>query len=267
MWPFTKKYSILQSGILKGSTDWHSHILPGVDDGIRTLEESLQVLSFYGQTGIKEVWLTPHIMEDCPNETAALKAGFLQLKAAYHGPIVLHLAAENMLDALFESRLSAGDLLPIGSGEGRDSGLAPKDGHEAGHAAAKAGQSPMVLVETSYFNPPIAFEQTLEKMRQGGLQPLLAHPERYVYMEERDYVRLKEDGVRFQLNLMSLAGMYGEHAARKASRLLEGGFYDLAGSDLHRLSHWQAAIDRKVLTGKQVDDLYGLTVRSYSSTS
>ena len=72
MWPF-RKFSILESGILEGGTDWHCHILPGVDDGVQTMEKSLEVLDFYEQTGIREVWLTPHIMEDCPNETAALK--------------------------------------------------------------------------------------------------------------------------------------------------------------------------------------------------
>lgn len=66
MWPFSRKYSILESGILDGGTDWHCHILPGVDDGIRTTEEALEVLAFYEQIGIKEVWLTPHIMEDSP---------------------------------------------------------------------------------------------------------------------------------------------------------------------------------------------------------
>ncbi|MBO4843945.1 MAG: capsular biosynthesis protein [Bacteroidales bacterium] len=227
MWPFSRKYSILESGILEGGTDWHCHILPGVDDGIRTVRESLEVLSFYEQTGIRDVWLTPHIMEDCPNGTAELQERFAALQAAYRGGITLHLGAENMMDNLFASRLAEGDLLTV-------------------------GEPAMTLVETSYYNPPMGFEDTLNDMILQGRRPLLAHPERYVYMEERDYVRLKQAGVLFQLNLMSLAGMYGEPAAHTAARLLQGGMYDFAGSDLHRLGPWKHAIGQKVLSKSQV---------------
>lgn len=97
MWPFSRKYSILESGILDGGTDWHCHILPGVDDGIRTAEEALEVLAFYEQIGIKEVWLTPHIMEDSPNGTAFLRKRFQDFQSIYNGSIKLHLAAENMM--------------------------------------------------------------------------------------------------------------------------------------------------------------------------
>ena len=232
-----RKYSILESGILEGGTDWHCHILPGVDDGIQTMEKALEVLAFYEETGIKEVWLTPHIMEDCPNETAALKARFGELQAAYQGPITLHLAAENMLDTLFDARFAAADLLTIGE--------AP-------------GQARHLLVETSYFNPPMAFNQTLDEIRLRGYKPLLAHPERYVYMGPADYARLKEAGVLFQLNLMSLAGLYGKAAAHTASKLLLQGMYDFTGSDLHRLSPWRHAISQKVLSKKEVDALQKL---------
>ena len=111
MWPFEKKYAL--EGLLNGWTDWHSHILPGVDDGVRTLEESLQTLQYYEEKGVKEVWLTPHIMTEEPNTTAKLKARFQELETAYNGPVKLHLAAENMLDRLFDERLEAGGLLTL----------------------------------------------------------------------------------------------------------------------------------------------------------
>ena len=105
MWPFRKKKTLAESGLLHGFTDWHCHLLPGVDDGVRTLDESLAILASYEQQGIRSVWLTPHIMEDIPNTTALLKARFAELITAYQGPLQLHLAAEHMLDGLFEERL------------------------------------------------------------------------------------------------------------------------------------------------------------------
>lgn len=90
---------------LEGMTDWHCHILPGVDDGVRTMDESISILKSYEEAGIAEVWLTPHIMEDVPNTTEFLRQRFIELQHRYHGSVKLHLAAENMLDNLFEERL------------------------------------------------------------------------------------------------------------------------------------------------------------------
>ena len=115
IWPFKKKVDTLEkSGLMQGFTDWHSHILPGVDDGIPDMPTALQTLAEYERLGVKRVWLTPHIMEDFPNTTDALRQRFGELKEAYKGSIELNLAAENMLDSLFMERLEARDLLPIG---------------------------------------------------------------------------------------------------------------------------------------------------------
>ena len=69
MWPFKLYKSLSDSGLLKNSIDYHSHILPGVDDGVRTMEDSLEILNNFEQQGVSELWLTPHIMEDIPNNT------------------------------------------------------------------------------------------------------------------------------------------------------------------------------------------------------
>lgn len=236
MWPFTRHYSIEERAFLDGAVDYHSHILPGVDDGIRTQEDSLRVLSYYEKAGIKEVWLTPHIMEDIPNSTAALRERFAELQAAYGGPVILHLAAENMMDQLFEDRLEAGDLLTM----------------------ENVAENPLLLVETSYFNPPLGLYDILERVMKKGLRPLLAHPERYVYMEWKDYGRLKGMGVLFQLNLLSLTGHYGKSAQVCSRRLLKNGMYDYYGSDLHRLSPFKHAVGEKVLSGREIDALLKL---------
>ena len=83
---FSSKRSLQESGILNGSTDRHSHILYGVDDGIKTPEDSLAALAFEESLGVREVWCTPHIMEDVPNTTEALKSRFEELCGIYNGP-------------------------------------------------------------------------------------------------------------------------------------------------------------------------------------
>ena len=148
-------------------------------------------------------------------------------------------------------------------GQGTDCGIV-EDGDlltVGGGSEIPGTDGDMLLVETSYFNPPMAFNDTLKAIRLRGLHPLLAHPERYVYMNRRDYARLKESGVRFQLNLRSLAGMYGTQAADRASRLLLDGMYDFAGSDIHRLNPWNHAISHPVLTKKEVEALEALKER------
>lgn len=195
----------------EGATDYHSHILPGVDDGVKTMDDSLKILDEYERLGFKELWLTPHIMEDVPNEPDALKQRFSELKEQYKGSIKLNLAAENMLDQLFLTRYDEDRLLSIG-----------KNGDH-------------ILVETSYFTPPAGLESILEKIKKKGLFPLLAHPERYVYMDDDDYRRLVDMDVRLQLNVLSLTGFYGKTAQAKSRRLLKKGMYTCFGTDLHRL--------------------------------
>lgn len=212
MFFFRKRKTLAESGIFQGFTDWHCHILPGVDDGVQTMEEALRVLAAYEELGIHQVWLTPHIMEDIPNTTIGLKARFNELKAAYQGNIGLHLSAENMLDNLFEERLVQNDLLPLG-----------KDGKH-------------LLVETSYFNPPMNLRDILKRIQEKDYIPVLAHPERYEYMEESDYRALHEAKVKFQLNLPSLVGCYGKRVQAKAEWMLKKNYYDLCGTDIHCLT-------------------------------
>lgn len=206
--------------ILNGFTDWHTHILPGVDDGVKTLEDSLLILEEYERLGISRVWLTPHIMEDIPNEPGDLRRRAAELKSAYKGPVELRLSAENMIDTLLSDRLAAGNLLPIGRGAAR---VSPEE------EASGSG----LLVETSFFSPPMDLDGMLHSIRRAGYFPVLAHPERYSYMTSREYEKLKSDGVLFQLNLPSLSGFYGPSAKDRAEKFLKRGWYDFAGMDLH----------------------------------
>lgn len=222
MWFFDRSISLKASGLFQGFTDWHCHLLPGVDDGVQTIEETLQILALYESLGIREVWLTPHIMEDIPNSTDKLKSKFAELQATYQGNMELHLAAEYMLDHLFEERLRDNDLLPLGKDENH------------------------LLVETSYFNPPIGLNNILLRIKDQGYIPVLAHPERYIYMNENDYRQLKGIGVKFQLNLFSLVGSYGKSIKEKAERLLKNELYDLIGSDTHNINHLERIISNHI---------------------
>lgn len=239
MWPFKKSVvSLEDSGMFRGFTDWHSHILPGVDDGIKTLENSLEVLECYEKLGFRKVWLTPHIMEDVPNSPEKLREVFETLRGAWKGEVEIALAAENMLDSLFDERLQAGDLLPIGN--------------EGTH----------LLVETSYFNPPMEFLEMLEDVKLKGFHPVLAHPERYRYMSEADYEKLKEMGVKFQANFMSIVGAYGDTARKKLEWMLGNGMIDITGSDIHRLPIIKNMIQKSPSRRKHLEALMEVATRT-----
>lgn len=205
---FGRKHKQVKLPSMNGFIDRHSHILPGVDDGVPTMEETLTILDAYCEMGVREVWLTPHIMEDIPNTVDMLKNRFEKLLENYSGTVTLRLGSENMIDMLLLERLEEKNLLPVGDEED------------------------MLLVETSFFSAPVNMSETLEKVMATGLTPLLAHPERYAYMSSDDYARLADKGVKFQVNLLSPAGSYGKDAAEKSRYLIEN--YDVVfGSDIH----------------------------------
>ena len=249
VWPFSKKTSI--ADLFAGATDHHSHILPGVDDGVESIDEAQNILATYERLGMKELWLTPHIMEDIPNTPEKLRTRFLELKAAYKGNIQLHLAAEYMIDNHLRKLLQeTTKLRPALEGrwheqsEVTEGSNTPKE-----YPLGTTGESKLLtghlnllpigkkrdhlLVETSYFNPPMRFKETLKQIKSLGYFPLLAHPERYMYMDNDDYTELHDEGVRFQLNILSLAGSYGKAVKKRAEWLLAHDLYCVAGSDLH----------------------------------
>ena len=205
---FNRSRSIVESGLLQGAVDQHSHILYGLDDGVKSRDDSLAILRYLEEQGVSDVWFTPHVMEDVPNSTRLIRTRFEELESVYQGGIRFHLAAEYMIDTLFEERLSQGDILTHGNDT--------------------------VLVETSAVAPPINLWEVLESMLKAGYRPLIAHPERYRYMEKADYKRLHEMGCLLQLNLPSIVGFYGGGARERALYLLDKGWYAMVGSDCHR---------------------------------
>ena len=174
---------------------------------------------------MKGVWCTPHVMEDVPNTVEGLRQRFDALQSAYTGPVELHLGSENMLDALFRKRLERDELLPLSDG--------------------------LLLVETSVYGSPFDLEKLFRDIQKKGYTPLLAHPERYRYMEKEDYRRYHGMGVCYQLNLLSLGGFYGGVAREKALELLDRGWYTVSGTDLHN------QIRNVKITGSDGESLLG----------
>ena len=203
MWLFSDKVLVRESGLLDGFCDCHCHLLPGVDDGVQEMDETMQILEVWASLGVKEVWLTPHI----PNEPEELRKRFETLTGTITGTIELHLAAEHMMDGPFSKRLEKGDIMPF--------------------------DNEKLLVETSYYTPPMNMGAIIERIKEKGYEPLLAHPERYQYMDDSDYKMWKQRGVLLQLNLPSLVGAYGPMVQRKAEWLLKEGMYDYSGTDTH----------------------------------
>lgn len=204
---FRKYFSVIGSGLLEGAVDNHSHLIPGVDDGVSTLEESLDILAMLEENGVKKVWFTPHIMEDVRNTTDDLRRRYDKLLEAYQGKMMTALSAEYMMDSVFEERLKTGDLLTHGGGT--------------------------VLVETSTWAPPLRFWELISEMQNRGYRPILAHPERYRYMRDSDYDRLVANKVILQVNLPSLVGFYGDDVQAKAETFIKKGWVSMIGSDCH----------------------------------
>lgn len=223
------KGSMLSSGLLQGMTDIHTHLLPGVDDGAGSLEEAVEAIRALAGSGVKNIWLTPHVMDRMPEDyKERFKEQYALLYPLVPDGISIRLAAEYMLDACFLRHLENG-LLPLGNNH--------------------------VLVETSYAAPPLDLDGLLFKITLEGYTPVLAHPERYTYMSGRNYTRLKKRGCLFQMNLLSVMGFYGKTAEKKASALLGDGFYDFVGTDIHNLERFVKGATLRHLSRKKMNAL------------
>lgn len=233
----TLKRNILRTDLLTGGwTDIHTHLLPGVDDGLRNLMDAKTAMELLRQKGVRRVYLTPHVMSEYPGNTQeSLSVRFQILNDICPFGLDLRLAAEYMLDAGFERQI--------------EEGLLTMNGRH-------------VLVETSYLSPPPDFRDMLYKLTLERYIPVLAHPERYLYMTKQEYSCLKESGCKFQLNLFSLAGIYGSSSRQNAEYLLRQGFYDFVGSDLHCMNTYSESLKRLYLNGHQVSRIRQLLVNN-----
>jgi len=208
---FKKKKEFEPAACLK--VDVHSHLIPGIDDGSQSMEESISLLRAFEKMGYKKVITTPHIMSDAyKNTPTMINKGLKNLRiAAKNERIALEIeaAAEYYLDDGFFDLLEEGEMLSV-------------DGK-------------YLLFETSYISKPLQLEEMIFGISSLGYIPLLAHPERYRYVKdpEKEFGRLKELGVKFQVNLNSFVGHYGRVAKEHAEYLCQNGMIDFLGSDVH----------------------------------
>ena len=199
------------------TADVHSHILPGVDDGSPNPEESVSILTELHRIGVRKALLTPHVsLALFPNTAADLRARFDAFTAALPDELKdmeLHLASEYMVDEAFAAM---------------DDRLLWPDGRH-------------ILIEMSYFERSREIRDTVFNLRMDGLQPVLAHPERYVFYQQQfdrkkgvhELEELFDMGCALQLNVMSLTGAYGERSLAIVDWLLDHDMYRFIGTDVH----------------------------------
>ena len=203
------------------TTDMHSHILPGIDDGSPDLETSILLVKGLIDLGVKKSIATPHIIGDMfPNNSETISKALNLLKVELKNQNIefeLHAAAEYMLDSYFMELLEKNQKL-----------LTIKDN--------------IVLTEFSYSCMPSHVEEMSFAIITNGYTPILAHPERYAYVHNNynQYHRWAELGFLLQVNLLSLTGYYGKEVAKAANYILKNNLASYTGTDLHHQRHLAA---------------------------
>jgi len=219
LFSFFKRPSADVSDKLAGlACDMHSHLIPGIDDGVKDMESSIQLIRGLMALGYRKIITTPHINADIfPNTPAIIRAGQADVVNQLRREqldVQFHAAAEYLMDDHFVRMLE--DDQPL---------LTLKD--------------KMVLVELSFAVPAINLKEILFLMQMKGYQPVLAHPERYLYFGGNKgwYDQLKDVGCLFQVNLLSLRGYYGKASLELAQYLIKKKYIDLLGTDMHHERH------------------------------
>ena len=211
--------------------DIHTHMLPGIDDGAKTIQDSEFLLNSMMHLGFSKVITTPHTMGNVWNNTAATINNALQEVQLEVGNSAkatnLQAASEYFLDEHLMELAAQGPLLTL------------KENY--------------ILVEMSYLNAPLQLYDFLFELQLKGYQLILAHPERYSFLHnhKKEYTKLKKAGCLFQLNLLAIVGYYGKDVANTADYLLKEGLYNFVGSDIHHKFHVES-FQKKITLGNQI---------------
>jgi tyrosine-protein phosphatase YwqE len=198
----------------------HSHLIPGVDDGSQSLQQSMELVKTFAAYGYRKIITTPHIMSDFyKNGPENIHPQVELIRNAIreeHIDIEFEAAAEYMVDDGLEKKVKNGEqLLTFG------------------------GNKKYILVELPFLSEPNNMRTVAFELNIAGYKPVLAHPERYPYysMKKEKYEELYEQGFLFQLNQLSLIGYYSKQVQQAAEHLIDKGMVNLLGSDTHNIKH------------------------------
>ena len=214
------------------TTDLHSHLIPTIDDGSKSMEQSIEMVKSLKNLGFKKLITTPHIMiHRFPNNRDIILGGLEKLQEELlkqNIDMPIQAASEYYYDEHFIELIRKKELLTFG------------DNH--------------VLFELSYTTPVFGIEQTIYELLKAGYKPILAHPERYVYFASspEKYHKLKEAGLQFQINVNSTNDFYGKKTRLAVKYIIDNGLVDFVGSDTHRPNYVEAlekSINTKIFKG------------------
>jgi tyrosine-protein phosphatase YwqE len=223
MFQLFKKNVVLKDLIPSNYVDIHSHLLPGIDDGAVSIEDTLFLINELQNIGFKQFVTTPHIFTSVWNNSKdIIEKKYNETLPFLKEDTSLRFGAEYMIDPYFVNLFQDGPLATL--------------------------KENFVLVELSYVNPPIQLYDILFELQIAGYRPILAHPERYPYYYSniKEYTKLKNAGCLFQLNLLSTVGYYGAEVTKSCELLLKKGLIDFVGSDVHHSKHVES-FSKKVL--------------------
>ena len=199
--------------------DIHSHILPGIDDGAKTLEESVQLVTEMAGWGFERLTCTPHITKKFRNTPETIKEKFDTLVNALSAnglSIDLRMSAEYRLNPeTWPEILKSGQFMPI--------------------------EDRYILMEFPINEPTDMGDlnpmEEFLKVMSLGLTPILPHPERYFYLQHDDLLRYVDAGVKIQSNYGSLAGVYGSEVCKRAQSLIDEGIVSFLATDMHNMQY------------------------------
>ncbi len=220
MFSFFKTKPLLKDLIPQNFVDIHSHLLFGIDDGAKDKENTKELLLSLKQLGFEQAITTPHttplVWDNSKEQILAKYEEVKSVLSVETDALNLRVASEYLMDESFLYRLESENLLTL------------KDNY--------------VLVEMSYMNPPVQLYDILFQLKSRGYDIVLAHPERYnfYHKNEEAYKKLKRAGCKFQMNLLSVTGYYGNHVLEAANHLLGSDMIDFVGSDIHHVRHIKA---------------------------
>jgi tyrosine-protein phosphatase YwqE len=215
---FGKKKEVLQPfDLSRLKVDIHSHLIPGIDDGSQTMDETIAMLAKFQSLGYKKVITTPHVMSDSfPNTSEIILAGLEEVRAEIKKvglTIEIDAAAEYYFDETFVAKIKAKDLLTFGDN--------------------------YVLLEFPFHSTPQYIDQMFFELQSRGYRPVVAHFERYMYYLGKidRAIEWRQKGINIQININSLSGHYGPDIKKQAERLIDAGEFDFIGTDCHRIEH------------------------------